>query len=292
MAIKTILAACPQTAYVEPSLSYGIALGKALDAALVVHHLMPPVELAIPAVYPPASGAQIGDLIATLEASNKERAEEIEKAVSDFCSGQGISVSTPADLASPQIGFGVGFWTQKTAPYPEGYGLGARAADLGLVARHEECTAHEINELCEALLFQSGQPALVVPHGFAAKAPSHIVVAWDGGKEAARAISAAMPLLQQAEQVSVVVVGNLPSRFPRAEDVVFRLGRHGVNASMDRLEPSGAPVEQIIQSHVSAKSGDLLVMGAYSHTRLREFVLGGVTRFMLHEATVPLFLAH
>ena len=117
------------------------------------------------------------------------------------------------------------------------------------------------------------------------------LIAWDGSQEAAIAMRLALPLLRQAENVELLTVAEKPSDFP-ARDAAIWLSRHGVNATIIERGDSGDGVEAVIRAVVSQRRAAFLILGAYGHSRLRETLFGGVTRGLLANAPVPLFLAH
>lgn len=130
--------------------------------------------------------------------------------------------------------------------------------------------------------------------GTFAKGLRKVAIAWDGGPCAARAVAEAMPLLGRAAQVRVfTVVGEKPSVEPGlAAELVRHLGAHGVVAAVDEVDIGGRAIGAALDAYLKAQAPDLLVMGAYGHSRLQEFVLGGATEHMLWETKVPTFLAH
>lgn len=138
-----------------------------------------------------------------------------------------------------------------------------------------------------------GTPVLVVPgHGLPVRVPfATACVAWDGSDEAASALRGALPLLTQAGQVHVLNVAERRDSFPVCDAVKY-LARHDVKAEVVEIERHGS-IEQTLSAAVAQVEADLLVMGAYGHSRLREFLLGGVTRHFLEVVTEPtLLLAH
>lgn len=174
----------------------------------------------------------------------------------------------------------------------------ARYADLLVLGQVDPEDPPEVGRhLAEEVLLSSGRPALIVPHiGAAATLGERVVVAWDASREAARAISDAMPLLERAESVLVVSFDPEISPFGHGElpgaDIALHLARHGVEVEVQR-EPAGQiDVGNALLSYVADRGADLLVMGAYAHSRVRELVLGGVTRTMLQSMTVPVLMAH
>jgi nucleotide-binding universal stress UspA family protein len=120
------------------------------------------------------------------------------------------------------------------------------------------------------------------------------MVCWDGSRSAARAIGDAMPLLARAREVEVVVVDEGTGRndeIPGA-DIAHHLARHGLKIKLQRIVAGDVDVANILLSHAADAGSDLIVMGGYGHSRLREFVLGGATRGILSSMTVPTLMAH
>ena len=179
----------------------------------------------------------------------------------------------------------------------EQIGIMSRLYDLTIVGQSdpEKIGAEEV--IAEAVMFDSGRPVLLVPckqqKPFSAK---RVLVAWDGGRSAARAVAEARPLLAHAHLVEAVVVDSGRTRKPDAlpgADLARHLARHEKTVELRRLTPaSGESVADVILKEVEARDIDLVVMGGYGHSRLREFVLGGVTRDMLERMPVPLLMAH
>jgi nucleotide-binding universal stress UspA family protein len=148
----------------------------------------------------------------------------------------------------------------------------------------------------ETVLFESGRPVLVLPHGYrAAKTGCFdtIAVAWDNSRAAARAVADAVPILQRAKCVRVVTVVNEKAigSDPQPGDVVKYLAEHAVPAIHDIVEATGRSAGAALATYVQQSAG-LLVMGGYGHSRMREIVLGGVTKSMLTHPPVPVFLSH
>ncbi|NKJ38367.1 universal stress protein [Rhizobium sp. SG570] len=160
-------------------------------------------------------------------------------------------------------------------------------------ARNEELQQRVI----DGALFQSPTPVLVNASGktlqFASKV---ILLAWDSSEEAARAARQSIDLLQAAGKVHVTIVDPLApqsvnGKEPGADIAVF-LARHGVNVGVDCIASGGRLVDETLRQHAVDIGADIIVMGAYSHLRLRERLFGGVTRSMLEDSDIPLFLAH
>jgi nucleotide-binding universal stress UspA family protein len=177
----------------------------------------------------------------------------------------------------------------------EQFGLIARRFDLAIVGQAEPDKGAVENLIAESALFESGRPVIVVP--YIQKAPlklERVMVCWDGSRPAARAIADAMPLLERAGQVEVVIVTNEPGKkdeIPGA-DMGQHLARHGLKVDINRIVDGDIDVADALLSHAADSSADFIVMGGYGHSRLREFVLGGVTRAILRSMTAPVLMSH
>jgi nucleotide-binding universal stress UspA family protein len=174
----------------------------------------------------------------------------------------------------------------------------ARYADLAILGQNDpdEPTPGP-RYLPEEVALGGGRPVLIVPYiGAGASFGERAVVAWDASREAARAVNDALPLLRRAQKVGVVSVNPRPWPFAHGEepgaDIGLHLARHGVKVEVQRIEARDVDVPNALLSHLADQSADLLVMGAYGHSRLREFVLGGTTRTILAEMTVPTLMSH
>jgi len=149
--------------------------------------------------------------------------------------------------------------------------------------------------LAERCLFASGRPVLIVPAAPDKLALKTMVVAWDGSAEAARAFNDAMTFLKPAKRVVLVSVTSADqgdkAEVP-AENMVTHLERHGVKAELMRIPARDEDIGRLLLTKAKDLGADMIVMGAFHHSRWREFILGGVTLTMLEEANIPLFMAH
>ena len=173
----------------------------------------------------------------------------------------------------------------------------ARHADLIVVGQHEPGSDSAMPaDLPQQVLMQGARPVLVVPYaGEPAPVGRTVLVAWDRGREAARAIADALPLLCRAARVHLVVFETAgddatPGELPGA-DIAQWLARHGVSADVARV-PTPIDTGNALLSHAADISADLIVMGGYGHSRFRETILGGVTRTVLRAMTVPVLMSH
>jgi nucleotide-binding universal stress UspA family protein len=175
--------------------------------------------------------------------------------------------------------------------------LHARYADLTILGQLDPDEPDTIRPRPEQVTLVSGRPILVVPHvGNFADLGRRIVIGWNASREAARAVNDAMPLLTAAETVTVLTIdpregsrahGELPGA-----DISLHLARHGVKAEIERTVSADLPVGEVLLSRVADLGADLLVMGAYGHSRARELLLGGATRSLLRSMTLPVLMSH
>ncbi|SNT68797.1 universal stress protein [Paracoccus seriniphilus] len=173
----------------------------------------------------------------------------------------------------------------------------ARFSDLTVLGRpYGEGAGGDLEVVIEAALFQGGCPVLVVPEtGLPAEPPRHIMIAWNQSAEAMTATRRALPLLKQAETVEVTLVDPSPSGPERSDPggaLTQMLSRHGVRAEiavLARMEP--AISDELIR-RAAEIGADMIVMGAYGHSRFREAILGGATRNMLKKTALPVLMAH
>src|SRR6185312_16316140 len=169
-----------------------------------------------------------------------------------------------------------------TSEMPHRFVEYARMRDLTIVP----APAAHVQWLAEAIIFGSGRPTLVLPEISRPKPPrlDHVIVAWDFSRPAARAVADAIPLLEKAKRVHILTVTNekaIDSNRSSAE-LARNLARHGIDVVVDR----------ILRTQAASSEADLLVMGAYGHSRFREFVLGGATRDILANPPVPVLFSH
>lgn len=168
----------------------------------------------------------------------------------------------------------------------------ARLADL-FIASAPYRSDKGWDVLVEAVLFGSGRATLLVPTGTPAARPVHrILVAWRDTRDAARALAEALPFVAGTSRVDIVIVDPDEADEAPAAGVARHLARHGAKAEVKRVASDGRTVAQAILDEAQRGAIDLIVMGAYGHTRLREWVLGGVTRDILQSTTVPVLAAH
>ncbi len=190
-------------------------------------------------------------------------------------------------------------WRDVTGDIVDTMAMHARYADLAVIGQTDEddgslAGAHRLSDHLPLL---AGTPVLVVPAvGHYPVVGEKVLVAWNAGREARRAVSDAMPILARARQVVVMVINPNEGAASHGEvpgaDIGLHLARHGVTAVCETIQADDIDVGNMLLSRVSDEGVDLLVMGAYGRSRFREVILGGATRQILGQMTVPVFMSH
>ncbi|SOE87611.1 Nucleotide-binding universal stress protein, UspA family [Burkholderia sp. YR290] len=189
-------------------------------------------------------------------------------------------------------------WRAPRGPALEVATLHARHADLLILGQDDprDAASYVAPKFVGSLVLDAGRPALVIPHAGTVNSPGeNVLVAWDGSREAARAVADALPLLKAARYVSVDIVRRAEphSEAPVGIDIAAWLDSHGVNASFSLTPPRpGTRTGASLLARASDLHFDLIVIGAYGHSRARERVFGGVTQTMLESMTIPVLMSH
>ena len=191
--------------------------------------------------------------------------------------------SIPGDLPSA-------FWRVASGTAIDEIEQHGSAYDLIVVPRPEENVASQ--PIVEAALFGTGCPVLVAPPKPPKIIGEHVMIGWNQGVPAAHAVRYAMPFLEIASRVEVFSVSTGAKRGTSAPDIARYLSWHGVKAELNSASPDQRSVGETLLSRARESGADLLVLGAFSHSRLRQLVLGGVTRHVLKHADIPVLMAH
>lgn len=199
-------------------------------------------------------------------------------------------------LAQTGISFDVDMIYTEIAWSDEEIGERASYADISLLGPGLKLDPELRARAIDGCLFKSARPVLLVPKDCKPTlSPRTIVLAWDSRLEAAKAAREAIDMMKHAE-VHVTLVDPQASSARSGEepgaDVAAYLARHGIAVTVDRLAGGGRPVEEVLNQHALDVSADLMVMGGYSHSRLRERIFGGVTKAMLESSRVPVLMVH
>lgn len=218
-------------------------------------------------------------LVDEINAERRIHSEEAEKRITSAATIAGITVEFQT-------------FQQSYADTNRFIAAAARPNDIVIVSRLMKGLSLD-RDLIETLLFTSGRPVLVIPPNCEQGAEfQNIIIGWDGGARAARAVGDAMPLLTRAEQVEIVCVTPDASKNAAGAALAAHLSRHCKNVTITDLPTQHADVARTLHGHAIRMRANLLVMGAYAHPKVLQIVLGGVTSGMLSEAELPVLLSY
>ena len=276
--IADILIHVPASTEADPGVSYGLSVAKAFGAHVTG------ISFGLePQVAPTYFGAVPGEYMIDIRRESEKAANDAADRFAKAAESAGVPAETRAA-------------TTTIDGAADAFGRLARVFDLAVLTQPNSDRPGPESALVEAALFESGRPVLIVP--FVQKKPvefDRVLIAWDGGKPAARAVSDARPFLTKAKQVEILVVesGKADLTSVPGSDLARHLARHNLKVELRRTASGkGMDVDATILNEISDADVDLVVMGGYGHSRLREFVLGGVTRGMIRSMTAPVLMAH
>lgn len=280
MAYKTILVHCDTSRSAAARLGLAAALAERHQAHLVGLHARPPFE---PPVYD-STGLAMDMFFKDHDEAVAASEAAAAKAFAEAIKGRAISTE----------------WRSGNGYADELLTLHARYADLTIVGQADPEATMALappSDLPESVALATGRGVLVVPFvGPPKTVGRNVMLCWNASREAARAATDALPLLQAAAQVTVLIVEPKTTASGHGADpgadVAAWLSRHGVKLTVQRDIAPDADVGEVVLSRAMDHGSDLIVMGIYGHSRMRELVLGGASRTMLASMTVPVLMAH
>ncbi len=287
MTLRSILVPLDGTDASRRSLVLGFSVAKKFDSHLSALHVRPDAKDTVPLLGEGMSVAMIEDMmeIAENEATSRAgRAREMFETVA-------AEYHAPIDAAPSAEGFSAALF-EATGREDDAVAAFGRLSDLTVVARPTETSDVSANLTLNATLFETGRPVLVAPPETVEAAFGHVMISWNGSAQAARAVAAGMPLLKAAEKVSVCTVESARTSGDRGPELNTYLAWHGIDAEVRLMTGSRASVGPQLMEQIEVGGVDLLVMGAYTHSRMRQLILGGVTRHVLETAALPVFMIH
>ncbi|MCZ6522327.1 MAG: universal stress protein [Alphaproteobacteria bacterium] len=297
MSIKTILVPVNGVGETSPALEVGLGLARRLEAHLEVLHVALDPRDSVAFLGEGMTGAMIEEIMTVTEREAKERGARASALFEALCARHEAPIAEGG--VKPEAGYSAAYLAT-TGREEEQVALRGRLADLIVVSRPLADDQGPPPTTLEAALRETGRLVLVVPSDPPPeplpKLPMEfgtcVAIAWNGSVEAGRAITAALPLIAGANRVLVYSVGEDGMPGGTAEEVVRYLAWHGVEAAGETLEASPRTVGTRLLGAAAEAGADLLVMGAYTRSRVRRLIFGGVTREVLEGANIPLLMAH
>jgi nucleotide-binding universal stress UspA family protein len=285
----TVLILATGEAADAPVFATALAVARRFDSHLCFLHVRPDVRQEISSLAAPEVGVfvGVGDTMDRLERDADQRERTAERAWRELCAREGIAIRS----APPAVGLSAE-WQSEIGAESAWIAAYGRVADLIVVGRARTGRGVAM-EVLEAALMDTGRPVLIAPSEVAASVGRIVTIAWKDTPEAASAVAAARGFIREAERVVIMTVEEEPDSDDHSGKRLQRALRwYNPRVLLRRLtrEPR-APVETLLEAAVRVES-DLLVMGGYGHTRLREAVFGGFTRRVLEHAALPVLMSH
>jgi nucleotide-binding universal stress UspA family protein len=275
--IRDILVHLDATAPARTRLDFAAALAARHGARLTGLMVQ---EIALPPLATPDGGGAA--LVPLLEAMRRDAAAEV------------AALRPVFDAALQHAGI-AGEWHAPEGIAAEQVANRGRYADLLVLGQDQPDGATPTAAVAiEAALFGAGRPVLLVPHAARFAVPSrHALIGWNASREAARAVHDALPLLAAIESATVLAVDARASgEETPGQAIAAHLARHGIRTEVETSASGDVDTGALLLNRAAELSADLLVIGGYGHSRLREWVLGGVTRTILREMTLPVLMSH
>ncbi len=288
MTYKSILAVLTGTSTDTATMSVVEQLAKTFDAHVDVLHVRSDPTSYVSYTGDAMSIDVYSRIIEAAEEENAARAAVARKAFDAWIEGKSIPLlDTPDGLDHVTAS-----WREQTGNEADLVAAAGRIYDLVILGPGTDETGPAHDTAIEKAMFDTGRPVLLGGSEAVDGLGKRIVILWNGSAEAARAVDAALPLLSRAEQIQILSVNEDTGPEPAQSGLVRYLSWHGIAATLVTLEPDERLIGDALLMEVRRLESDLIVMGAYGHSRLRELVLGGVTRHMLKEDHPPIFAAH
>lgn len=286
MSIKSILVPLTGLEADRHALDAAARLARRWDAHVDALHIRADGNAALPFLGDTASGALIEDIIDRIEKDATDRAKKARAGFAAWRDASGLAEREKPGGDGPSCAF-----IDTSGGRDVLLGEYSRCADVtifnGSAARDNASVAADI----ETVLMSSGRPLLLVPADVADDFGSKAVVAWNDSVESASAVGAAMPMLLRADSVTVVTVAE-KNEATDLSGIERYLAWHGIKAVAAAVEASGRPISEVLMERARRHESAILVMGAYTHSRFREQVFGGVTQDVLDLAEVPVLMVH
>ncbi len=288
MSLRTLLVPVTGREDHQAVVETALMLAKKYNSHLTALHVRPDPRSAIPFIGEGLTAEVVQDLCEAAEREGKTKAATALAGFNalvakyDIAAGDGTETG---DSASYQWEECIGFPADRL-------GRHARLADLTIVPQPADSKPRDSGEILNEVLYRSGRPLLMAPRKLPASVASNILVAWNGRAECARSIAAALPLMADAGKVTLLAVGEEIDGRPSLDALKHYLDCHGIKTKALREDDGGRSIATVVLETAAREGADTLVMGAYSHHRWREMVLGGVTRHVIGQAEIPVFMSH
>ena len=234
------------------------------------------------------SGPMVQEVLEVAEARATDLAQKARKSFEDACT----LAQVPIAEFAPGPGGVSASWHEETGYAESWIERRGRLADLTVIQRPTAVEDVVTRRAVEIAILGTGRPLLVTPPTVPERIGGNVAIAWNGSAEAARSVGVAMPFLAKASSVTVLSADKGQTPGPDAADLVDYLTWHGIKARVAAVAVEGGSTGKALLAEASNAGADLMVMGAYTHSRIREMIMGGVTRRVLDETGIPVLMVH
>jgi len=287
MAIRKVLLPLTGTAAGEAALSTALMIARYWGAHVLALHVRVDARDVAPLAGEGLSGAMIEEMMTATEKESNDRAHAVRSMFERFVASHDVVVGEGrpgGEVATASFASVMGREEDLVAQQ-------ARLADLTVVPHPDAGEDVSSSDALHAVLFDSGRPVLIAPQVAPKSIGTRVCIAWNGTAESAASVQNALPWMQRAEAVRVLTAEGYQRRGPSGQELTPYLAMHGVHADIATFGPVDREVGGGLLKAANDFGADLLSMGAYSHSRLRQLILGGVTRHVLERATLPVMMS-
>jgi nucleotide-binding universal stress UspA family protein len=286
MAIRKLLLPLTGTAAGEAALATALLIARVWDAHVTALHVRVDSRDVAPLAGEGLSGAMIEEMMSATEKESSDRAHAVRSMFERFVTEHDVTVAE----ARPGLLGATASFASITGREEDLVAQQARLADITVVPHPEAGEDISSSDALHAVLFDSGRPVLIAPMTAPTSIGKRICIAWNGTAESASAVLGALPWMQRAEGVRILTAEGYQRRGPAAPELAAYLAMHHIHADIATFTPVDRDVGKGLLAAASHFGADLLAMGAYSHSRLRQLILGGVTRSVLENSTLPVMM--
>jgi nucleotide-binding universal stress UspA family protein len=286
MSIRKLLLPLTGTAAGESALSTALTIARRWNAHVTALHVRVDSRDVAPLAGEGLSGAMIEEMMSATEKESNDRAHAVRSMFERFVARQNVAVQE----AHPGADHATASFAAVTGREEDIVAQQARLADLTVVPHPDSGEDVSSSDALHAVLFDSGRPVLISPQLIPSNIGTRIGLAWNGTAESASSVLAALPWMQRADAVAILSADGYQRRGPGASDLAAYLSLHDVRADIVTFKSVSGSVGAGLLAAAANFGCDLLSMGAYSHSRLRQLILGGVTRHVLEHANLPVMM--
>ena len=287
MELRKLLLPLTGTAAGEAALATALQIARIWNAHVLALHVRVDSRDVAPLAGEGLSGAMIEEMMTATERESNDRAHAVRSMFDRFVAQHQVTLGEPVPgTEGPTASFAAVIGREEDLVAQQ-----ARLADLTVVPHPEAGEDVSSSDALHAVLFDSGRPVLLAPQVAPKTVGTRVCLGWNGTAESASAVAAALPWLRRAQAVRILSAEGYQRRGPGAPELAAYLALHGVATDNVTFQPAGGVVGAGMLAAAREFGCDLLAMGAYSHSRLRQLILGGVTRHVLERAALPVMMS-